>query len=537
MADNFQDLTAEDFEAPRPAGTNPATGKPFTTEEVSAAVFGPKSSAAEIEPSFAKRVMAGAGRSMQGKARGLAGEKGPLPGAELEEDVAGQIGALLPDVVGSMAAPARVVPQAAYGFATRAMEPADNLLERGVVGLKGAAEFGGGQALAAPLVRGANALAGNLSREGQVASAAGAQGLDLSAGDITGSKLLRLLEERSFASPTAQQGDQVARLMKSATDNPITNAVKNAYDAAQTEVSSVAKSLDEIIAQNSLPGVVPRKTYDLIRQIKARSPDTLNNVRDPELRAMLEDIANYPANRIPKSTNFEKMDELRKALGPVVAKVEQQSKSGASNITTADANRWKQLYKGILDDFDSWGSSAATEEALATHKQLRDAFKQKVLPLREHPIAGKIVEDAYERPEDIIRDLISPRNRTIIGDLYERLDQGGKNAFDALRATQRGGREFVRGEPSSAWSRPLALGAGLSAPAWAPHVGAVAPWALGALAAEQGLVHGLNTAVGRRILGGSPEAAQSPLLNAAIQSGLRTALPRGGLEALRQERQ
>jgi hypothetical protein len=155
--------------------------------------------------------------------------------------------------------------------------------------------------------------------------------------------------------------------------------------------------------------------------------------------------------------------------------------------------------------------------------------------LREHPIAGKIIEGRYDRPEDIVRDVIAHRNKSIMDDLYGRLDQGGKNALDAFRLAQRGSREFVRGEPQAAWTRPLTIGTlGLTAPAWAPHVMSAAPWILGGLATEQGVVHALNTPIGRAVVSGSPLAAQRDLANRAVYSALRTGLPQGGLEAYRQ---
>lgn len=539
MADfKFQDLTAEDFgetPAPKaPAGTNPATGKRFTGDELKTEMFGAPSEAAQIEPNPAKRALAGAGRTFVNKWRGLTGQPAE-PGYGLEDDTAGIIGGMAPDVLGSIAVPARVLPQAAYGFAAKAIEPADNLLERGISGLRGAAEFGGGQALASGVVRGANALSKNLTREGQVASAAKGAGLNLSAGDIMDSRLLRLAEEKSFRSPSAGQADEIARLMTQEGGDPITLGVKGAYEAAQGKVSAAAGRLDGLIKEGNLPGVTPRNLYESVREIAKRSPDTLNNVRDPELRNVLDEIASYPAGRIPKNISFAQLDELRKTLGPIMAKVEVQAGSGASNINKADANRWKRLYKGIMEDIDTWGSKSATADALAAHKELSSTFKNEVLPLREHPVAGKILDDGYARPEDLLRDLTSARNKSIINDLYGRLDQGGKNAFDALRLTARGSKEFVRGEPASGWSRPLTVTAGLTAPAWAPSAMSAAPWVVGGLAAEQALVHGLNTPVGKAIAAGSPQAARHPLGNAAIYGGLRTALPQGALRAIRGE--
>lgn len=498
--------------------------------------------AAEIEPSTAKRVLAGAGRALATKWAGLTGQPAP-GGEELTNDSAGRFGALLPDVVGSIAAPARIVPQMLYGAVSGAAEPGTPM-ERTVAGLKGAAGAGTGQALASGVVKGTNTALGNLTREGQVAAAAGQNGLDLTAGDILKNRALQLAEEKSFRSPSAGQGEQVSKLMTEATGDPITNAIRNAYDSAQGRVSAAATKLDDIIANNpGMPKVQPRNMYSAVREISARSPDTLNNVRDPQIKAVLDSIAAQPANQIPRSMTFQQLDELRKVLGPVMSKVEQQSMSGASNVNTADANRWKQLYKAIMTDIEGWGSSKATADALAAHKELSNTFKNEVLPLREHPVAGKVIDDGYARPEDLLRDLTSVRNKSIISDLYNRLDQGGKNAFDALRMSARGSREFVRGEGSSgsAWSRPLALlgaaGAGSTAGMWAPHAAAVLPWAAAGLAGEQALVHGLNSRLGKAIASGTAEAAQNPLANAAVYSALRSGLPYGGLEAVRQSRQ
>lgn len=534
---DYKDLTEDDFTeakpAPAPAGTNPATGKAFTNPEVMRELLGPPSAASAIEPSWLKRGLAGAGMSMVNKARGIRGEPS-VEGYGLAEDTAGSIGALLPEVAGSMLAPARVLPQAAYGAVSRGIEPAPNVLERGVNALKGAAEFGGGQAATQGLVRGINAATGNLTREGQVASAAGQQGLKLSAGDIMDSNILRELEKRSIKSPSAGQAEQVAALMADPKNNPLVNAVQNAYQTAQGKVSEAATRLDDLVAQGGLPKVTPRNTYDALRQIGTRSPKTLDAIGDPVLRQRVEEIIATPAGRIPKGMGFSELDELRKVFGPIMSKVEMQSRSGASNINAADANRWKQLYKGIMDDIDSWGVKGAAEDARAAHKELSETFKNEVLPLREHPVAGKVLSGGYERPEDLVRDLaLAQRNSSVNKQLYDRLDIGGKNALDAFRMAKRGSKEFVRGDQDSGWVKPLALSAGLTAPAWAPAAGGVLPWLAGGLAAEQALVHGLNTPIGRAIAGGSPQAAKSPLANAAIQSGLRVALPQGALETYR----
>ena len=495
----------------------------------------PPSEASVIEPSWLKRGLAGAGSSFANKYNGLMGIPADPEYARLSEDTVGSIGQMVPDAIGSILFPARVIPQALYGAISKFSEPAEDLYGRLKHGLQGGAESGIGQGVASGLIRGANRAAGVMTREGEAAAAARGQGLNLTAGDILDSKLLRLAEQRSFKSPSAYQADQISTLMNKEGGDPITNAVMTSYNAAQDKVSAAAKALDDMVNTGTLPGVVPRNTYGAIQEIAKRSPKTLDNIGDPQLRALVDQIAAHPSGRIPKGMTFGQLDELRKTLGPVMSKVEMQSKSGASNINTADANRWKQLYKGIMSDIDNWGSKAATEDALKAHKELSTTFKNEVLPLREHPVAGKIIDGRYERPEDLIRDLISPRNRSVIKSLYGRLDEGGKNAFDSFRLAERGTKEFVKGESSPAFTRPLvqtAIGAASMTP-FIPGSGVILPWLTGTVAGEQALVHGANSALGRAIASGSPQAAKSPLANAAMYSTVRTGTQRGLDEAQR----
>ena len=497
MANQFQDLTSEDFGEALSANleTPAQTAARLKADRDKLPKVKEQPSKAElIEPSWLKRGLAGAGRSMVNKYRGLTGQ-GPAEGEELEQDTTGRIGGLLPDVLGSVMVPARILPQAAYGFATRAAEPAPNLLERQVAGAKGSAEFGGGQAAASAAVRGVNALSGNLTRAGTAAKAAKLADLNLTAGDILDSRLLRLAEEKSILAPGRNQADEIAKVMNTEGGDPITVAIKSAYDAAQAKVSNAAARLDDLISAGNLPRVTPRKTYEHIQQIAKRSPDTLKNVRDPELQQILEEVASYPSGRIPKGMGFAQLDELRKALGPVMAKVEMQSKSGASNVTTADANRWKQLYRGIMEDIDAWGAKSATEDALKAHKELSSTFKSEVLPLREHPVAGKVLEGGYARPEDLLRDLTSPRNRSVINDLYGKLDIAGQNAFDALRLAKRGSKEFIKGEPSTLTlpEKVGIYGALGASPMWLPNLANSAVPIAGVLAAEQARAEGVRS--------------------------------------------
>ena len=530
----FKDLTAEDF-APAVAAPTPAQqAKVMQAERAAQPPSGP-SEAEMIEPSWLKRGLAGAGASFMNKWNGLTGEP-VVTDFGLSKDTAGSVGGMLPDALGSMIAPARILPQMTYGALTRAVEPAPNVLERGVNAIKGAAEQGIGQGVASGLVRGVNRLSGNMTREGQAAAAARGQGLNLTVGDILDSKLMRLAEGKSFKAPGAFQADQVATLMNKDTGDPITNGVMTAYNAAQGKVSAASAALDQFVAQNSLPAVRPVETISALRDIMKHNPATLEAIDDVVLRDRLKVLSAKNPNKA--SLSFEDLDDLRKAVGPIMAKIKTQSTSGSNNVTTATANRWAGkdgLYAGIMKDIDAWGATAQLpKDAVDLHKTLSSTFKNEVLPLRDHPIAGKIVDNHYDRPEDLLRDLTSPRNRSIVKNLYGHLDEGGRNAFDALRLAERGSKEFVKGESAPAFSRPLvqtAIGAGGVLP-WVPGSSAILPWIAAAVAAEQAAVHGANTTLGRAIASGSPQAAKSPLANAALYSAVRTGTQRGMDEVL-----
>jgi hypothetical protein len=192
-----------------------------------------------------------------------------------------------------------------------------------------------------------------------------------------------------------------------------------------------------------------------------------------------------------------------------------------------------------MKDGETWGAkSNLTGDALAEHTAMRDTFKNDVLPLRNHPIAGKIIDGKYTRPEDIVKDVIAARNKTQTGDLKGRLSPEGKSAFELVQAAKRGSQEYVKGDSPSAWNRPLSLMAagtlGASVPAWLPAVSSAIPLAAAGLTVEQALVHGLNSQLGRAIVGGSPKIAKSPLANSAAYVLPRQTGIVSGLEALRQ---
>ena len=458
----------------------------------------------------------------------------------LGKTTAGSVGMAGPAAIGSVLGGTKVAGQAAYGAVTGASKPGTPM-ERAGNAAKEAMLQAMGQSLTKGLVKGANATAGDLTREGQVAAAAKPAGIDLSAGDITNNRLLRLMEEKSIRSPSRNQATQVGEVMTAPQGDPITKAVTDAYESAQAKVSQAAQGVDAAIAANpKMPKLVPRETVQTLRDIINRHPETLNNIDDQILQNKIIGMVGGNAGQVPRGISFAEMDEIRRALGPVVAKIQRQAQSPSSNITTATANRWNSLYGSIINDMDNWGAKGAVpQEVLDLHNTMKETFKSEVLPLREHPIAGKLLDGNYDRPEEIIRDLTAPRNRSIVNDLYEKLDQGGKNAFDAFRLAQQGSREFVKGESGSAWPKPLALATAAALPAVAyavPKLAITSAPMIAALgAAEQGVVHGLNTRLGKAMLSGSPEISKNPFLNRALYAAPRQSMITSGLEALRSE--
>ena len=524
--------------APRAAGTDPATGKPFQGKDfLNLATNGDTGDHSQgMNP--LQLLLAGAGSAFDSYGRGLTGQKADDT-SELMKNLPARIGSMLPAGIASVLGGPTVLGQAALQGGLAAMEPG-GITERAPRAILGGVLGGLGQAAASGLVKGSNAALGDFTRAGQVQSAARGAGLDLSAGDMLDSDALRLAEKLSLGSPSKGQGAQVGNLMTAKQGDPISKAVTDAYEAANGKVADAASQLDDMIAANpTMPKVAPVETVATLKEIASRNPQTINNIDDSVLRDKIQALVNGKA--VP-NLSFSEMDELRRAVGPVMAKIERQSESGASNVTTATANRWKKLYGSVIMDLDSWGNkSNLTQDALDLHNTMKDTFKNEVLPLRDHPIAGKILEDKYQRPEDIVRDLTAPKNKSIVDDLYQRLDQGGQNAFDAFRMAKRGSKEFVTGDqPASGWMKPLTLSAGTglaaTAPTWLPTLGGVIPSApaiVGGTALEQALVHGLNTPLGKKILGGSPAISANPTLNSALYAIPRQGVEFGALEALR----
>ena len=545
---SLDDLLDAEFQAPEPEtkpnpqvgvgpGQTPA-GNPTFAERVA-----PPTKDTSLGFGPGKLALAGAGSVYNRIWQGVQGNPAPDDSMLLNNSAArwGATGAHgLNSMLGGVTAPG----QMAYGAVEGALQPG-SAMERGVNALKGAATSGLGQLAASTIIKGANAGLGNYSRAGEIERAAHAQGLDLSAGDMIPGpmgKALQIGERNTPFSPTKGQGAQVAELMTAPTGDPISNGVRNAYEAAQVKVSDAASQLDNILAASpNAPKLVPRETVNLLREIKARHPETFNNIDDAVLRDKIQTMVGTNPGQIPKGMTFTELDEIRRAIGPVVAKIQKQAQSPSSNITTTTANRWNGLYKSILDDMEKWGTkSQVTADALDAHNLMKETFKNEVLPLRSNPVSGKILNDGYARPEELLRDLTSGRNKSIVNDLYGRLDQGGKNAFDALRMAQRGTDEFVKGSASQpAWVRPLetaGITAALLSPAVVPGamgaITAAAPYAIPAIAAEQGLVHGLNTGLGKAVVGGSPLATRNPFLNSALYATGRQSAQQSGLGAL-----
>src|SRR5574343_348498 len=102
MADTFVD-PYEDAEPKPAAGVNPATGQQFTLPEIyqeaKQAVLGPPSTAAEIEPSAAKRALYGAALKKEELKSLLTGQKPPENTYGITEDVAGGLGYAVPEIV------------------------------------------------------------------------------------------------------------------------------------------------------------------------------------------------------------------------------------------------------------------------------------------------------------------------------------------------------------------------------------------------------------------------------------------------------
>ena len=524
----------------RKAGVNPDTGKPFTRAEVQRLMFGPDTSMG-MNP--LELFLAGAGADVSNRMRGAQGETLSPEEKAIQEKLmanwAARAGSVVPSAAATMLAPQSVPAQMAIGAASGATEPAENWWERGTNALKGAVAGGIGQMAATGIVKGGNAMRGDLTRAGEAANFAKSKGLNLTAGDIADSDILRAAERASFASPSKLQGEQVGNWMSTGGTDMVTTAVKDAHRRAMDNVSAAAQNLDSIIAANNLPGVSPRQTYAAIRDLYLHNPASINSIDDDVLRQRIINIANYPSSRIPRNMSFEDMNALRKAIGPVEHKIRGMSQSPNTNVTPPTANRWSKLYSSISNDIDAWGSrSGLTQDVLDAHNAVKNTFKNEVVPIRENRMGAKLVYDKYDSPEAIIRDLASPQYKSLIRDLYPHLDDEGKKTFDALMAASRGTRAFRTGEDT--WSRPLAMSAALSTPLWlmpAISHGGILPGLAAAGLAEQAAVHAVNSPVGKMLLKGSSQVSPNELANRAAYATIRGGTQYGTLEELRRRRQ
>lgn len=534
------DAMDQEARAPAPAGTNPETKKPFTAPEMVTQVrntlLGPED---KTDYSFGMNPLqlglAGAGHKLKSLYAGVTGGD-EVPSYDLYKNTSARIGSMIPQAVASALVPPSVPAQMALAGGMGAMEPGGPVTRLGNAAGE-ALGAGAGQAAATGMVKGVNARRGDVTRAGQVQQASKANGLDLSAGQMLDSPTLQAAERASVLSPTRQQAEQVATMMTNPKGDPISLAVNTAYDTANGRVKDAVMSLDSLIAANpKIPKVAPIETVATLRDIFKHNPESIRNIDDAVLRTRVEALATGKA--VPNLT-FSELDDLRRAVGPVMAKIETQSQSGASNVTTATANRWKQLYGATVQDIDNWGTkSGLTQDAVNLHNHMKEVFKQEVLPLRNHPIAGKILEGKYQRPEDLVRDLISTRNKSIVADLYPQLDQAGKDTFDAIQMAKRGSKEFVSGEPAPGWTKPLtitaATAAGATAPHWIPPMSAALPLAAVLAGGEQAGIHALNSPWGKKWVGGSPAIASGNLPNRLGYVAPREAARMSGLEALHQ---
>ena len=534
------DAMDQESRAPAPAGTNPKTKKSFTAPEMVTQVrntlLGPEDKA---DYSFGMNPLqlglAGAGHKLKSLYAGVTGGD-EVPSYDLYKNTSARIGSMIPQAVASALVPPSVPAQMVLAGGMGAMEPGGPVTRLGNAA-GDALGAGIGQAAATGMVKGINAMRGDVTRAAEVQQAAKGAGLDISAGQMLNMPVLQAAERGSIMSPTRQQAEQVAALMTHPQGDPITKAVTNAYETANGRVKDAVDSLDSLLAANPrMPKVAPIETVAVLKDIFRRNPETIRNIDDAVLRTRVEALATGKA--VPNLT-FSELDDLRRAVGPVMAKIETQSQSGASNVTTATANRWKQLYGATVQDIDNWGTkSGLTQDAVNLHNHMKEVFKQEVLPLRNHPVAGKILEGKYQRPEDLVRDITSNRNKSTIEDLYQHLDQGGKNAFDAIKMAKRGSTEFVSGEPSSQWAKPLSItaaaAAGATAPHWIPPMSAALPLAAVLAGGEQAGIHALNSPWGKKWVGGSPAIASGNLPNRLGYVAPREAARMSGLEALHQ---
>lgn len=438
----FVDPTEDDFVAPRPAGTNPATGKQFTTGEVAREFF-PKTSAEDIEPSAVKRGFAALGGALQEPVLGAVEKvqmafpgEGPAGqkriqdiAAEraqrrqhlrtLEESPAGMFGATvgkgLPYALATSPGAA-----ASVGFGTGFLgggpdQPTGLGDELGSSLLSGGIDAGTAWIPAKALqVAGTavGAATGRMTKEGtkaiEIENAAKRLGLPTpSFGQTYPSSWVSSFERASpaHAKLVEEQAEALFNVMKKDTKYGVPDAggayldeLKKAVATRYTLGSKMYSKVDEIV-QNS--GIGPLQP--------SYAANVLKNTNNPGYQLASEEMGKYgfdasamagvptkQLRQIPLS--FSDYNTARVAVNKAYGNISRSLDNAqfVGNAPSAELKAARSYLKDLRDALDSdaarWAKqNAGNKEALDAFKEANAYWKEQVVPtVIDNPFARKV---------------------------------------------------------------------------------------------------------------------------------------------------
>jgi hypothetical protein len=493
---------------PRPAGTNPTTGKPLTMADVKTAMFGNKPDySMGMNP--AQLALAGAGGEFNeigqglmeklqllGKPKGDAGQAlidkintDRAERAKINEmlysnpsAVIGRIGA---SVIPAIAAPARLGAQVALTGATEFAKPGGDavsglgseLAGSTLRGATGAGATWGIGKLVNALGRSIGAARQQYTPEGVEAmkTSEAAQRLGLpppTIGQLDPTSALGQVE-RNIPGYGARVVNQ-ARALEKATgaesvpgvfDKGATYA-KELADAARNRLDLGAqkyKAVDDFVEANGLSGYNPKYTANIITNVKNSGYPRAQELLDkygwdisPVAGASASDLK---STELPMTTYHEMRVATNRALnkvnrmldGPVPTAEDRAAKKYLSNLKTAldsDASDWAAKNKG-------------NEDAMNLYKQATEYYRDVVAPtVLENPLASKLLSRTRGFPtgEEALRASLSTTGRPRADLLRPTMSQTGEDITQVLRNLPDVTESAMSGSvPSSPEWNPLRL--------------------------------------------------------------------------------
>lgn len=140
---------------------------------------------------------------------------------------------------------------------------------------------------------------------------------------------------------------------------------------------------------------------------------TGGQVRDPAMD-LFQQVANMKGTR----TTFAEADAFRKQLGRMIQEGDPRARA---------------VYRGIMEDMDSWGSKLPNTPEAQTLTKAREWHKTNVVPFQEDQPLGKIIAEGAE-PAKALNTLLAPGDSHLTAlQAFQAQTKGTGQAWDSLR--------------------------------------------------------------------------------------------------------